>query len=280
LQWETSSGKTSCPLCREGFNDFENTKEATAYKTTAIKPSSAALTSPIASLPTPEVVSQSTGLHALALAANSQAHSVEPRRKRMVAEAAGRTRQSKSRRKMLEAFCRACTVYIGALVSIRVDKQDRSQANPRGLIGIVFHVNTNTHSVKVAAEHGILSSKGKVTLISSDDYEVHDSSTPMSECLEKIQVSVLQDSFHPESHPFISVKKAHDKEDIGAKVYGSSKCKCRKQPYCSNNCACRKANKPCTSACGCNGNCVSTHRIYESRRIEEMASEDEIEDDC
>jgi hypothetical protein len=60
LQWETSSGKTSCPLCREGFNDFENTKEATAYKTTAIKLSSAAITSPVASLPTPEAACIST----------------------------------------------------------------------------------------------------------------------------------------------------------------------------------------------------------------------------
>ena len=100
------------------------------------------------------------------------------------------------------------------------------------VLGIVFDVSkSNAGGIQVVTEFGIISTGSKrVYYIPSDRYVVKDTDAVVSEGLQKVRASVLENTFKQEKTKKITMQQAH-REITGHSPAVRHGCKCK-----SNKC--------------------------------------------
>jgi hypothetical protein len=146
-------------------------------------------------------------------------------------------------------------VQAGDIVSLQVDRNERSHATPREIVGIAFNP-TEHGSAKVATQWGIISAgrHHQVFPVASDKLTVKPDLSTISTELQEIRKLIQEGTFQSESYPKITVSGAH-KKMLGHDSVPRGKCGCNRKKGCTGNCGCIRRGIPCTSSCGCFGNC-------------------------
>jgi hypothetical protein len=152
--------------------------------------------------------------------------------------------------KMEQMHNDSVTAVVGDIVAVNVDPRDRTDINPRSLVGIVFARGDAT--VQVATENGILKAgKEKSALkLAQDRYAVRSYLAPIPPKLEVIRKKVQDGCFQPNNERHLSMAGAH-MEMVGIPSRG--KCMCKKG--CKGNCGCKKKGIGCNYNCRCKGKC-------------------------
>ena len=149
-------------------------------------------------------------------------------------------------------------VKVGSIVSLKVDRRDRSHANPLGLLGVVYAMKSHPlQSVKVVTEHGVLCSgvEKSCRWIPPDQYLVQSENTTLTPKLKNFKEAIMKSEFNEALIEKKSTKQAHLNMTGNKHAHGRQRCKCKKG-NCTKRCGCRKNNRhTCTSACSCSGNC-------------------------
>ena len=242
---QTNQNRISCPLCKTATLRIDDSSESMGMVSPITKKAAESL-SKLAT------VSQSAvALNATAVVVQSrikQRDESEKKRKRF--------RQGQEK-KMKRAFMEQHAVKPGDVVAIAVAPNERTNACPRSVLGVVYEVSKGG-SAKVCTEWGRITEgrQGQPAFLGCDRLSVRSEHATISPALLVIRDLVVDGSFDPDQQGKLTITAAQ-RRMLGHEVMQRGCCGCKKG--CNNRCGCVGKGIPCSSSCACGGSCGNPH---------------------